>query len=75
MAYDDDGSSLDGVRTKIQDAIPPDRYQRIQQNGYDVIQIVNLPVAAASLRIAVRDVSNNHLGTVEIRLPLSVAPS
>ena len=71
MAYDDDGKALDGIRTKIQDAIPPERYQRIQQNGYDIIQIVNIPAPTASLRIAVRDVSNNHMGSLEIRLPLA----
>jgi len=71
MAFNDDGKALDGVRTSVQDAIPPERYNRILKNGYEVIQIVNIPVSAASLRISVRSVAKNKLGSLEIRLPLA----
>lgn len=74
MAFNDDGKALDGVRTSVQDAIPPERYERIRNNGYQVIQIVNIPLSAAFLRISVRSDSNHELGSLEIRLPLSKTP-
>ena len=70
MAFDDDGKALDGVRTSVQDSIPPERYDRVRKNGYEVIQIVNIPVSAASLRISVRSAAKNQIGSMEIRLPL-----
>jgi VWFA-related protein len=74
MAYNDDGKAMDGMRTSVQDAIPPERYERIRKNGYEVIQIVNIPEAAASLRISVRSATDNRIGSLEIRLPLANTP-
>jgi hypothetical protein len=74
MSYDDDGQKLDGIRSRINDVIQPDRYVQLEQNGYQVIQTIAVPVQTASLRLAVRDASTNHLGSLEVHLPLASAP-
>lgn len=70
MSYDSDGKALNGIRSSIQDSIPTDRYQRLMESGYPVIQTVAVPVQAVSLRLAVRDVGTNRMGSLEIPLPV-----
>jgi hypothetical protein len=74
MSYNDDGDALDGIRSKIADVIPPDRYDRLLNSGYQVVQTVAVPMQAASLRLAVRDASTNHMGSLEVRLPIASVP-
>jgi hypothetical protein len=71
ISYNDDGLTLNGVRTDLQDAIHADRWSQMQQEGYHVPMAVQIPVQARSLRLAVRDVANNHVGSLEIALPLA----
>ncbi len=70
MAFDDDGNTIDGVHTKIQDVIKPERYADMQAEGYQFLQRVALPTRAASMRIGVRDVTTGKIGSMELRLPL-----
>ncbi len=71
MAYNDDGERLNGIRSTIDDTIPAERYLRIERAGsYQVVQTVAVPLNAASLRIAIRDLHSNHIGSLEIPLPL-----
>ncbi len=70
ISYDDDGKKLDGIQTKVQDVIQPERFERMQAEGYQMVQTINVPAHAASLRLGVRDVSTSQLGSMEIRLPL-----
>ena len=58
----------------MQDAIPPDRYARSQSDGYQVVQTVAVPVQAASLRRGIRDAATNHMGSIEVHLPLNPTP-
>lgn len=71
VSYNRDGLVLDGTRVHIQDVIRPARWVMMQESGYHVPLNVLVPVEAASLRLAVRDVSNNHIGSLEISLPLA----
>jgi VWFA-related protein len=70
ISYNDDGLALNGIRSKIADVIPLERYTHMQSSGYEAVQSVAVPVQAASLRIAVRDTASNYLGSTEVRLPL-----
>jgi hypothetical protein len=70
ICYDVDGMALNGVRTKLQDAIHNDRWAMMQQEGYHVPVVLLVPVQARSLRLAVEDNGNHHLGSIEISLPL-----
>lgn len=71
VSYSDDGLTLDGTRTRIQDVIRPDRWNLMQESGYHIPMAILTPVKAQSLRLAVRDASNNHIGSLEISLPVA----
>ena len=71
VSFDSDGNTLNGVQSQVQDSIPPARYERLQGGGYEVVQTVAVPARATYLRLAVRDVSTGHMGSLEIRLPLA----
>lgn len=74
LAFDDDGYTLSGFQTSIQDAIPATRIEEVRKDGYRIIQMVYVPLNATSLRIAVRDGRTNRIGSMEVRLPLPAAP-
>jgi VWFA-related protein len=74
LSYDQDGRKLNGVDSKIEDNIPPQRYALIPQEGYHLYQTVTIPVTASSVRLAVRDMAANHIGSLEVRLPLAKTP-
>jgi hypothetical protein len=70
-AYDQDGGKVASIDTRVDDTLPPERYAKIASDGYRVAQIIAVPVTAASLRLAVRDVKSNRVGSLEVRLPLA----
>jgi VWFA-related protein len=74
LAFDADGNTLAGVQKSIQDAIPAGRIGDIENNGYRTLLLIDAPANAASMRLAVRDASTGHVGTMELRLPLPPAP-
>jgi VWFA-related protein len=74
LSYDQDGRKLNGVDSKIEDNIPPQRYEQISKEGYHLYQTVTIPVTASSVRLAVRDVAANHIGSLEVQLPLAKTP-
>jgi VWFA-related protein len=69
-AYDSDGKMLNGISQQASKdksgsaAAGAPAYFRAQQT-------INVPVGAAWLRVAVRDVNTNRIGTLEIPLPLA----
>jgi VWFA-related protein len=74
LSYDQDGRKLNGVDSKIEDNIPPQRYALIPEEGYHLYQTVTIPVTASSVRLAVRDMAANHIGSLEVQLPLAKTP-
>ncbi|MEO6816746.1 MAG: VWA domain-containing protein [Edaphobacter sp.] len=73
MVFDDDGNTIDGIRTKVQDVINPKRYEQIWSGAYQLLQRIEIPLTAASMRIGVRDRGTGHIGSMELRLPLAPA--
>ena len=71
ICYDVDGMALNGERTKLQDAIHNDRWAMMQHEGYHVPMTLLVPAQARSLRLAVEDNGNHHMGSIEITLPLA----
>lgn len=71
ISYDEDGRKLNGLDTRIDDTIPAARYATVASNGYHVVQSIAVPVTAASVRFAVRDLRGNHVGSLEVQLPLA----
>ena len=45
-----------------------------EQKIYRVQQKMDVPLKAVSLRVAVRDVTTDHIGTLEVPLPLPPEP-
>ncbi|NYF77826.1 VWA domain-containing protein [Granulicella arctica] len=70
ISYNEDGLTLNGLRTQIEDVIHPDRWSMMLSNGYHVPMAVLIPVQARSMRLAVHDLGNNHVGSLELSLPL-----
>jgi VWFA-related protein len=70
-AYDDDGKILNSA---IERVIEQDnRFPDSKKGGaiYRVQQQFDVPVNAASVRVAVRDVATDNIGALEIKLPLA----
>ena len=68
-AYDADGSLLNGISNQGEASA------EIPTNGGNTVlfhadQQLDVPAGATWLRIAVRNELNNHIGTLEVRLPL-----
>jgi VWFA-related protein len=74
LSYDQDGRKLNGSDTRIEDDIPAKRFATLSDEGYHLYQTVAIPVTAASLRLAVRDTSDNRIGSLEVQLPLAKTP-
>jgi VWFA-related protein len=71
ISYDEDGHKLNGVDIHIDDPIPADHYDKLLSSGYHAVQSFAVPVTAASIRIAARDIHGNRVGSLEVQLPLA----
>jgi hypothetical protein len=69
-AYAADGQKLGGTTQKLEAAMPPVVYAQAIQNGMFHNLRVELPVEAASLRLAILDPGNHQTGSLEVALPL-----
>jgi VWFA-related protein len=70
LAFDEDGETLCGTKTRIKDEIPVSKIDNIRKEGFQAIQLFFVPVGTAVIRLAVRDEHSEHIGSMEIRLPL-----
>jgi len=69
-AYAADGQKLGGTRQNLDAAMPPLVYEQALKNGMFHNLRVELPVEAASLRLAILDPGNHRTGSLEVTLPL-----
>ncbi len=73
-SFDQDGTLITGiVRHGVSD-IEPAAYQEVSANEFRVHQEVDIPSQAASLRVGIQDDLTNHMGTVELSLPIKLPP-
>ena len=72
-AYAADGQKLGGIKQNLEASMPTAVYQDAMSNGMFHTLHVDLPVEAASLRLAVLDPGNHHAGSLEVALPLPPA--
>ena len=81
VAYDPEGFIANGIFENVADeslsnpfsglqAAPPESWEPDNQTVYRAMQELDVPVNATSLRVAVRDTSNDRVGALEIPLPL-----
>ena len=85
VAFDGDGFVLNSKIEKAQDedstnplaalqVAPPKEWQQNDRQVYRAMQELVVPVTARSIRVAVRDTSNDRVGALEIPLPLASEP-
>ena len=72
-AYDRVGRRLKRLITTTRLTIKPDEYQHVRSRGLRIDERLALPVRAASLRLAVRDVPSGRVGSLEVPLALRAA--
>jgi VWFA-related protein len=75
VSFNADGQTLDGQHTQIQDVITPERYAFMLESGYHMLQAIEVPTDARFIRLAVRDLSDGQMGSLEIPLPVAPEPN
>jgi hypothetical protein len=70
-AYDDDGRMLNALVENSGQSGDEASAPQNSQGIYRVQQELDVPLTATSIRIAVRDISTDHIGAMEIPLPLA----
>jgi VWFA-related protein len=68
--FDDEGRQLSGFSALWASDLGPADYRDVISGGVHIHQEVDVPVAAVSLRLGIEDQMSNHLGTVELPLPV-----
>lgn len=71
MGYDADGKRLNFVDRGLAISMKPDLYAKRLQTGMPLRTAIDLPKGEVFLRIAVRDVTAEKIGSLEV--PLRVA--
>ncbi len=71
-AFDADGGMLNGmVQSSVQNS-PGSRAGQNPRGIFRVQQQIDVPLSATSIRVAVRDISTDRIGAMEVSLPLAV---
>lgn len=73
-SFDHEGEPLNDFSNIGTSDLPPDLYKKVIDGDFAVHQETDVPVEATWLRLGLQDQMNNHLGTVEIALPVPAAP-
>lgn len=66
IAYDDSGKRLNGVCEVVDLGLSAPEVEDFRNSGFQARQTIDVPEQAAALRLAVRDVSSNKTGSLEI---------
>ena len=72
--FDKDGRQLSGVSTVWSSDLKHAEYKDVISGGVRIHQEVDVPVKAVSLLLGVDDTISNHLGTLELPLPVPAPP-
>jgi hypothetical protein len=73
-AYDAEGQMLNGVVENTDTSLPSRPGETAKAGLFRAEQRIDAPLNTASIRIAVRDISTDRLGAMEIPLPLAPEP-
>jgi VWFA-related protein len=66
LAYDALGQRVTGLKDDIRDTVSDADLEKFQSSDYKIRQTIQIPDRATVLRLAVRDVSSNRVGSLEI---------
>ena len=75
VVYDADGVILNSIVQMASDPASAAEQSTPQHAGYHVLQNIDVPAKAASIRVGVRDTVTDHIGTLEVTLPLTPEPA
>jgi len=73
-SFDGEGRMLTGISEVGTSNLEPAVYKDVIRGEFRVHQEADVPVEAVSLRLGIQDQMSNHLGTVEIPLPVPALP-
>lgn len=71
VAYDGDGRMLNGIVEETVPTPPAASGEANKPGLFRAHQQLDVPLTASSIRIAVRDMSSDRIGALEVRLPLA----
>jgi VWFA-related protein len=74
-SFNSEGQMLTGIAEVGRSNLDLVVYKDVIRGDFHVHQEVDVPVEAASLRLGIQDQINNHLGTIEIPLPVPPLPN
>jgi VWFA-related protein len=73
-AFDSEGKQVASQLSQTVADIKPEQMKDLMAGGVRVHQEIDVPVNGTAMRLGVEDVSNSHVGTMEIRLPVPAPP-
>lgn len=74
IAYDALGKKVNGLKESIDASFPGSFLQQFQASGYHTDEKIDIPDRVSVLRLGVRDVSSNRVGSLEIPLQSVKSP-
>ena len=74
-SFGTDGRMLTGMSTNARSDLQSDVYKKVIAGDVGFQEEVDVPVEAISLRLGVQDQMSNHLGTLDVTLPVPVDPN
>ncbi|HST12002.1 MAG TPA: VWA domain-containing protein, partial [Terriglobales bacterium] len=73
-AFDGEGKQVASQQSEMNTDLKPETMKDIQAGGVRIHQEIDVPVTSVVMRVGVEDVSNSHIGTMEIKLPVPPPP-
>jgi len=74
-SFDREGRMLTGISNIAASDLQPEVYRNVVTGEFGVQQEVDIPAEATSMRLGIQDQMSNHLGTVDIPLPVPPDPN
>jgi VWFA-related protein len=72
--FDEEGKLMASQAAHTVSNLKPEALQDVMAGGLRMHQEMDVPVKCVTMRLGVEDVSNGHIGTLEIRLPVPAPP-
>jgi hypothetical protein len=73
-AFDEDGKLVASQIARTKADFTSDAMRDVVVGGVRMHQEIEVPVQSTTMRLGVEDVSNGHIGTIEVRLPVPPPP-
>ena len=74
-SFGQEGRMLTGWSTLAKSDLPPEVYKKVITGEVGFQEEVDIPMEAISMRLGVQDQMSNHLGTVDVPLPVPPDPN